>query len=147
MTRNYRLNTGRATAGCYLQGVNEATHGIADSLLTVLAVRAADITRDILADRARPRRNGFPGTGSPATDACSRPTCLTLERHMEIRRLDRASIGPENSHVQRLVPWAPLNAPFEGAWCVIRPAHRSRTLTTSTRSSSPSGRGGTGVGG
>ena len=34
-------------AGCYLQGVNEATHGIADSLLSVLAVRSGG-------DRQRP---------------------------------------------------------------------------------------------
>jgi L-ornithine N5-oxygenase len=49
VTRNYRLITdGPSTAACYLQGVNEATHGIADSLLSVLAVRAAEITNDIL---------------------------------------------------------------------------------------------------
>jgi L-ornithine N5-oxygenase len=39
-------------AACYLQGVNEATHGIADSLLSVAAHRAADITADLLAHRA-----------------------------------------------------------------------------------------------
>jgi L-ornithine N5-monooxygenase len=37
------------TATCYLQGVNEATHGIADSLMSVLALRAQDIVTDILA--------------------------------------------------------------------------------------------------
>lgn len=48
--RRYRLITdGPATAACYLQGVNEATHGISDSLLSVLASRASDITADILA--------------------------------------------------------------------------------------------------
>jgi L-ornithine N5-monooxygenase len=53
VNRHYRLDLGGpATAACYLQGVNEATHGIADSLLSVLAPRAEDITRDILADRA-----------------------------------------------------------------------------------------------
>ena len=50
VTRNYRLVTGGpATGACYLQGVNEATHGIADSLLSVLAKRASEITDDILA--------------------------------------------------------------------------------------------------
>src|SRR5690606_41566341 len=39
-------------AACYLQGVNESTHGIADSLLSIAAHRAADITADILAHRA-----------------------------------------------------------------------------------------------
>jgi len=53
VTRNYRLVTdGPSTAACYLQGVNESTHGIADSLLSVLAIRAAEITTDILVYRA-----------------------------------------------------------------------------------------------
>ncbi|WKV73026.1 SidA/IucD/PvdA family monooxygenase [Streptomyces sp. PCS3-D2] len=52
VSRNYRLDLGRpATAAVYLQGVNEATHGIADSLLSVLAGRSAEITQDILAHR------------------------------------------------------------------------------------------------
>lgn len=55
VTRNYRLVTeGPATAACYLQGVNEATHGIADSLLSVLSRRAGEISGDILACRAEP---------------------------------------------------------------------------------------------
>ncbi|WP_327365955.1 lysine N(6)-hydroxylase/L-ornithine N(5)-oxygenase family protein [Streptomyces sp. NBC_01217] len=54
VTRNYRLELGRpASAACYLQGVNEATHGIADSLLSVLAARAGEVTHDILAHRAQ----------------------------------------------------------------------------------------------
>lgn len=52
VTRDYRLKLDKANgAACYLQGVNEATHGISDSLLSMLAVRAADITNDILATR------------------------------------------------------------------------------------------------
>lgn len=47
--RNYRLALPQAyAANCYLQGVNEATHGIADSLLSVLATRAQDIVSDLL---------------------------------------------------------------------------------------------------
>jgi L-ornithine N5-oxygenase len=59
VTRNYRLVTPAAEsspARCFLQGVNEATHGIADSLLSVLASRGHDITRDILAHRQEPTR-------------------------------------------------------------------------------------------
>jgi L-ornithine N5-monooxygenase len=53
VTRRYRLLLGEPSrAACYLQGVNEATHGIADSLLSVLARRAEEITSDILAHRA-----------------------------------------------------------------------------------------------
>ncbi|MEV7970801.1 SidA/IucD/PvdA family monooxygenase [Sphaerisporangium sp. NPDC088356] len=53
VNRTYKLDIpGPATAGCYLQGVNEATHGIADSLLSMQAVRAGEITDDILAARA-----------------------------------------------------------------------------------------------
>jgi L-ornithine N5-oxygenase len=50
--RAYRMKTPPSvTAGCYLQGMNEASHGIADSLLSVLAIRAADIVNDVLAHR------------------------------------------------------------------------------------------------
>ena len=49
VSREYRLVVdGPATAACYLQGVNEATHGIADSLLSVLATRASEIAADVL---------------------------------------------------------------------------------------------------
>lgn len=43
---------GPAAAACYLQGVNEATHGIADSLMSVLAYRASEIADDVLTHRA-----------------------------------------------------------------------------------------------
>lgn len=40
---------------------------------------------------------------------------------MEIRKLDRANLtrayGVDG---ERLLPWPALNAPFEGAWCVVR---------------------------
>jgi L-ornithine N5-monooxygenase len=50
VSRNYRMITPPdITAGCYLQGTNEATHGIADSLISVLAVRAGEIVTDLLA--------------------------------------------------------------------------------------------------
>jgi L-ornithine N5-oxygenase len=54
VSRQYRLELGtRSTAACYLQGVNEQTHGISDSLLSVLAQRAEEICRDIVAHRER----------------------------------------------------------------------------------------------
>ncbi|QIS11401.1 cupin domain-containing protein [Nocardia arthritidis] len=41
---------------------------------------------------------------------------------IEIRGLDRTELirayGVESA---RLLPWPALNAPFEGAWCVLRP--------------------------
>jgi len=41
---------------------------------------------------------------------------------MEIRKLDRDGMPEEYGvSVQRLVPWDALNAPFEGAWCVVAP--------------------------
>ncbi|MFE0461457.1 lysine N(6)-hydroxylase/L-ornithine N(5)-oxygenase family protein [Kitasatospora sp. NPDC058965] len=52
VSRNYRLELGGPSHGAvYLQGVNEATHGIADSLISVLAARAQEITTDLLARR------------------------------------------------------------------------------------------------
>jgi len=54
IARDYRLIVDRpATAACYLHGVNEATHGISDSLLSVLAFRADDIIQDILRQAGR----------------------------------------------------------------------------------------------
>jgi L-ornithine N5-monooxygenase len=55
VTRHYRLvqPAETTTAACYLQGVNEATHGIADSLLSVLACRAEEIALDIFAHRGQ----------------------------------------------------------------------------------------------
>ena len=45
---------------------------------------------------------------------------------MEIRKLDRANLKPDNGLVaQRLMPWPALNAPFEGSWCVVRPGAES----------------------
>ena len=41
---------------------------------------------------------------------------------IDLRRLDRAHL--ERAYgldSQRLLPWPELNAPFEGAWCVLRP--------------------------
>lgn len=40
---------------------------------------------------------------------------------MDIRTLDRGALGPDNGFSQPLVPWPALNAPFQGAWCVIHP--------------------------
>jgi len=61
VTRDYRLVVNRhSTAACYLQGVNEATHGIADSLLSILAVRSEEIVSDLLKNMtARPFRPPF----------------------------------------------------------------------------------------
>lgn len=55
VNRSYRMSLPPSFSGtCHLQGVNEATHGIADSLLSVLAARAAEIVADLLADRRMP---------------------------------------------------------------------------------------------
>jgi L-ornithine N5-oxygenase len=52
VSRNYRLMIDSPQAACYLQGVNEATHGVADSLLSVVATRSGEIVQDVLAFRA-----------------------------------------------------------------------------------------------
>ncbi|MEV6415857.1 SidA/IucD/PvdA family monooxygenase [Kribbella sp. NPDC051718] len=54
VTRQYQLELGvPSAAAVYLQGVNEQTHGISDTLLSVLAQRAEEICRDIIAHRER----------------------------------------------------------------------------------------------
>jgi L-ornithine N5-oxygenase len=63
VTRTYRLALpGPAVGACYLQGINEATHGIADSLLSVLSHRAAEIVDDVIRLRASraPARSSLP---------------------------------------------------------------------------------------
>lgn len=52
VSRRYRVDLGDAVvAALYLQGVNEGTHGISDSLLSMLAYRSQDIVTDLLARR------------------------------------------------------------------------------------------------
>jgi L-ornithine N5-monooxygenase len=53
VSRSYRVDLGEAArGGLYLQGTNEQTHGIADSLLSVLAHRSQDIVADLLERRS-----------------------------------------------------------------------------------------------
>jgi L-ornithine N5-oxygenase len=53
VSRRYRVDLGSPARGAiYLQGVNEQTHGIADSLISVLAHRSQDIVTDLLDRRA-----------------------------------------------------------------------------------------------
>ncbi len=51
VSRAYRLALpDESPAACYLQGVNEATHGIGDSLLSLLAIRAGEIASDLVTE-------------------------------------------------------------------------------------------------
>jgi L-ornithine N5-oxygenase len=69
VSRGYRLVIDEPTvAGCYLQGINEATHGIGDSLLSVLAHRARDITLDVLAHRTASSAEHGGGLAGHSTD-------------------------------------------------------------------------------
>lgn len=53
--RDYRVtldaNKVAADAGIWLQGCNEKTHGLSDSLLSVLAVRGGEIVNSVFADQ------------------------------------------------------------------------------------------------
>ncbi|GHH39705.1 lysine N(6)-hydroxylase/L-ornithine N(5)-oxygenase family protein [Lentzea cavernae] len=52
VSRQYRVDIGDAAWGAlYLQGVNEKTHGMSDTLISVLAHRSQDIVNDLLARR------------------------------------------------------------------------------------------------
>jgi mannose-6-phosphate isomerase-like protein (cupin superfamily) len=45
---------------------------------------------------------------------------------MELRRLNRDALTHEYGvESQRLLPWDALNAPFEGAYCLVRPGAAS----------------------
>ncbi|HEX5113990.1 MAG TPA: SidA/IucD/PvdA family monooxygenase [Pseudonocardiaceae bacterium] len=66
--RRYRLQLPEhVEARVYLQGVNEATHGIADSLISVLAARSSEIAADIIAG------HGARDTVTPAPRAVPQP--------------------------------------------------------------------------
>jgi L-ornithine N5-oxygenase len=54
------------TAGCYLQGTNEDSHGIADSLISVLAIRSGEIVVDLLAHRTSPHLLAGPAMAAAA---------------------------------------------------------------------------------
>jgi L-ornithine N5-monooxygenase len=72
VTREYRMITPpTVTAGCYVQGTNEDTHGIADSLISVLAVRAGEIAEDILVHHAR---DGVPARAASGAGASGTAT-------------------------------------------------------------------------
>lgn len=53
--RDYRVSLDSAKvsaqAGIWLQGCNEQTHGLSDSLLSVLAVRSGEIVGSVFADQ------------------------------------------------------------------------------------------------
>jgi L-ornithine N5-oxygenase len=67
VSRAYQMNTPvSVTAGCYLQGTNEDSHGMADSLMSVLAVRAGEIVTDLLAHRTAPPSLASLATTAPA---------------------------------------------------------------------------------
>ncbi|WP_405526897.1 SidA/IucD/PvdA family monooxygenase [Streptomyces avidinii] len=68
VSRNYRVDLGESAWGAvYLQGVNEETHGIADSLISVLAHRSHDILTDLLTRRAHTPPTTTPTTTTAAT--------------------------------------------------------------------------------
>ena len=72
--RNYRMILpDHVAAGCYLQGVNEGTHGIADTLMSILGVRAGEVVKDMLARRsaaapAAGREPAWAGSAAPVVN-------------------------------------------------------------------------------
>ncbi|KAF3924684.1 hypothetical protein AA313_de0206040 [Arthrobotrys entomopaga] len=60
--RDYRVQFGEgkvgSDAGIYLQGCNEMTHGLSDTLLSVLAVRAGEVVDSIFKPTANGQSNG-----------------------------------------------------------------------------------------
>ncbi|ACU36595.1 lysine N(6)-hydroxylase/L-ornithine N(5)-oxygenase family protein [Actinosynnema mirum] len=82
VTRNYRVTLpAHVTARVYLQGVNEATHGIADSLISVLAIRSSEIVADLRADD-RPAHTPAQAPAQPPAQAPARtqPELLDVVR-------------------------------------------------------------------
>ena len=103
--RFYRLDLGAQgsdSAMCFVLGVNESTHGIADSLLSVQGVRAQEV--GALIQRNSPRR---------------------FAADQRIKRFDPNVLVHENGlRAQRLLPF-PLTPPFESSWCIVAPGSAS----------------------
>jgi predicted FMN-binding regulatory protein PaiB len=60
VSRRYRVQTkADASGGLYLQGLNESSHGIGDTLLSLLPFRSQEILDDI-AERSHDRTDGVP---------------------------------------------------------------------------------------
>jgi len=71
--RHYRVELDQPGRGAlYVQGANEATHGIADSLLSVLAHRSQDIVDDMLVRRIAPVCDESPDQTPPQPVAVDR---------------------------------------------------------------------------
>ncbi|HLK00014.1 MAG TPA: SidA/IucD/PvdA family monooxygenase [Streptosporangiaceae bacterium] len=117
ISRDYRLIIDQpSTAACYLHGVNEATHGISDSLLSVLAFRADDIIQDILRQQA----GSGPDKAGPEPDRARAGTAAARARVTGSRapgsRAPLAAAPPPNGAVQRFRnPGANDAACIEGA--------------------------------
>jgi L-ornithine N5-oxygenase len=68
VNRQYRLVLNEpARAACYLHGVNEETHGVGDSLFSVMADRTAATVLDVVADRHPSNNRADSNHAVPAT--------------------------------------------------------------------------------
>lgn len=114
--RNYRLDTGEVDdrGMCFVLGVNEETHGIADSLLSIQASRAEEVVGQIASAASR--------NVARTADAASRTGPVPpLSSEPFIRSFDEKAFVHENGlDAKRLLPF-PIVTPFEASWCVIRP--------------------------
>lgn len=76
--RDYRVGAGGGLrAGVYLQGYCEATHGISETVLSLLPVRARDILTSLLAARAV----GWRGAGAAAEAPSTGTAAVAAGRH------------------------------------------------------------------
>ena len=61
VSRHYQLETSPSLkAGIYVQGCNEHTHGLTETLLSINAIRANDILQSILASRLNENKHSEP---------------------------------------------------------------------------------------
>lgn len=78
LTRDYRVETtGKISAGIYVQGYGEVSHGIGDTLLSMLPFRAQEIFNDVCRRTSTEVPRSFvPGTYPPPHHIESRPDKL-----------------------------------------------------------------------
>lgn len=106
--RDYRLDLGPGhhDGACHILGINEATHGIADTLLSVQASRAGEVAARIIETAAHER----------------------TQESMLRRHAPEALVSENGVQAARLLP-APLTTPFEASWCLIEPGTASTPHT------------------
>ena len=120
--RDYRVaSTPGFTPSVFLQGYAEGTHGISDTLLSIVGVRAGEIAASLQALVVRDKHHDRAATARP------RPPTTHGGQIMHIHRFDPSALeGDHGYQGARVVPADGLpDLPFGSMWSVVSPGRSS----------------------